>query len=490
MSTPTVPAVPTLPTQRRREALRQWLLESEPVFGGSPVDVLVDGSEYFEHWFDSVARVFRAKYGPRRVLHYGWRLMNIAPEGKVPNATGLVAMLRHAASHEVEVRVSASGHAWGFVAVPPPLWWRLRRSRGVQVLIDRSLRNVILSNHVKLSIFEAGTDVWAVLGSVDLAAPRYDRAHERIDPRRYATPRGPSHDLGVRIEGPAAIELQRRFAARWTAACSDEHRRRVRRVSGSTALTPMAESVVEPTPDPRVTGTVQIVETIPPSIGLAAPTNSFGRLLHRAIATAREYIYIEDQYFAPDLLDTPAGAQGLGPEFDVLPLLVDALRRGVRVIVLLPSRDPGRTGTVTELIDRRRDRAIWRLQSEGDATNLVTLQYNLPTHPVYIHSKLVICDDEFMLVGSANICRRGLLSDLELAVGIVNPLLVTATRQRLWAEHAGLHEGSPEAAGSWSQMLAAMTSSRRLAAYTVDREPAAYSRLDTWLIDTFIDPIQ
>lgn len=65
----------------------------------------------------------------------------------------------------------------------------------------------------------------------------------------------------------------------------------------------------------------------------------------------------------------------------------------------------------------------------------------LHSEPIYIHSKLLIVDDESAIIGSANLNDRSMLGmrDSELAVLVRNsPEFVQGLRTKLWAEHCGL----------------------------------------------------
>ena len=69
-------------------------------------------------------------------------------------------------------------------------------------------------------------------------------------------------------------------------------------------------------------------------------------------------------------------------------------------------------------------------------------------HPIYVHSKMSIFDDEYILIGSANINQRSLGGnrDTELSVGGYQPTHCSTNKPRgdvhsfrmaLWAAHLG-----------------------------------------------------
>eukprot|EP01004_Peranema_trichophorum_P005911 NODE_4750_length_1119_cov_59.240964_g4214_i0.p1 GENE.NODE_4750_length_1119_cov_59.240964_g4214_i0~~NODE_4750_length_1119_cov_59.240964_g4214_i0.p1 ORF type:complete len:255 (-),score=54.98 NODE_4750_length_1119_cov_59.240964_g4214_i0:353-1060(-) len=75
-------------------------------------------------------------------------------------------------------------------------------------------------------------------------------------------------------------------------------------------------------------------------------------------------------------------------------------------------------------------------------------------HPIYVHSKMIIVDDEYILVGSANINQRSMGGnrDTEIAIGAVQDNYlknsqkelpqgqVSGFRLSLWSEHLGQYD--------------------------------------------------
>lgn len=54
---------------------------------------------------------------------------------------------------------------------------------------------------------------------------------------------------------------------------------------------------------------------------------------------------------------------------------------------------------------------------------------------IYVHSKLLLVDDVFFLLGSANINKRSMEQDTELAIATPTPALASHCRNRLWQMH-------------------------------------------------------
>jgi phosphatidylserine/phosphatidylglycerophosphate/cardiolipin synthase-like enzyme len=470
-------------------AERRWFLESEPVYRGNVVQFLSEGAEYFEQWFFGLDRLRSSRHETRRLLHHAWRLADVARFGRLSGSARVSEHIGAAASNGVDIRLSISGHGLGAIALALPMATRLIRIPTLQILLDLTSASVSGSNHQKLSVFQDGDEIWALIGSVDLAPTRFERSHRRLGPRRYQSHRGPSHDVGLRIHGPAATELAIRLAARWSMLCAVPGRRRIRQLSACTPLRILSENAAI---DPWGSA-IQVAETVPHGSDLPIPpSNSLGALYRKAIKAARSFVYIEDQYFTPDFRDSPRAARMTKEDDNLLPLLLDALSRGVHLIIVVPTPNRGSAGLVDRLIRSRRDAAVRKLLQHPRADRLVVCHYDPSVHPVYIHSKLLLCDDTFMLVSSANVNRRSFFTDFEIGVGVFDPLVVRAIRRRLWTEHIGTALGSaysshPADVDAWARIL---RSSQRLTGYrALTKDSRMLARLMTWANDRLVDPL-
>jgi hypothetical protein len=150
------------------------------------------------------------------------------------------------------------------------------------------------------------------------------------------------------------------------------------------------------------------------------------RTLRTAIGAAQRYVYVEDQAF--------------DAENTLFPGLVAACRRGVKVIALLPGWVDPNDGTNApanrQLSATVRRGLIDRLTAPHDGNLAIWRLRN-----VTVHAKVILIDDEFLCVGSANAMDRSLEytqlgDDSELSVAAVSAgALVADLRVRLWAEH-------------------------------------------------------
>lgn len=73
---------------------------------------------------------------------------------------------------------------------------------------------------------------------------------------------------------------------------------------------------------------------------------------------------------------------------------------------------------------------------------------------IYVHSKLLLVDDVYTLLSSANINIRSMHSDSELGIAQPNPELTKSLREKLWGMHAaGVKSTSMDNYLLWNRML-------------------------------------
>ena len=345
--------------------------------------------------------------------------------------------------------------------------------------------------HQKFAVVDAGAERFGYAGGIDINPNRLD------DIRHVA--RGPYHDVHALVQGPAVRDVELSFAERWSRDGGGE----------PLAFEPAAASTTGPGTD-----VVQVARTYfqaaHPSRRLAwapAGDNTIADTIIAAIGQAREFIYIEDQYYTPppayrDVLLAKVASGDIDTLVIVLPSTPDQpfgdMQRGgfiddlyeadggrgiVRVgyprrhytvpdnelraasgrlllfqdlpasggidpfVVLGPSQrlpqapfwfavegelmyaynestapSPDPNAEVFEVVRGVETRLIKgrplasaigtrpRSHTKGAAATVVDLA------GIYVHSKMMIVDDVFVGIGSANINRRGLYHDGEINV--------------------------------------------------------------------------
>ncbi len=313
---------------------------------------------------------------------------------------------------------------------------KLLRDAGGEVALDARTRRGG-SHHQKLVVCRSARGDIAFLGGIDLALSRADDSRHEGDPQVMPfTPtygeQPPWHDVQVAVTGPAVTDVELTFRERWEGSTAldfpSPFRMAFDRVRHAGVLT--APDLPEPRPDPAEAGphAVQVLRTYParwrryPFAPLGE--RSIAHAYRKSLSRARSLLYVEDQY-----LWAPIVAR----------LLVKALRSHseLRMIVVVP-RYPDKDGRsrLPSLVGR--ERAIEVCRAAG-SDRFAIYDVESPTGaPVYVHSKVVVVDDVWAMVGSDNMNRRSWTHDSELSCAVLD-----STRDpRTPTDPAGLGDGA------------------------------------------------
>lgn len=285
------------------------------------------------------------------------------------------------------------------------------------------------SHHQKVVVID---DALAFAGGLDLTRGRWDTAaHDANDPRRRAVDGGdlpvrPYHDVQLAVSGPVA------------AALGDLARERWRRAMNKSLPVPQTDTGSYWPPE-----VVAELEDVDVAVVRTAPAYREYREIREVeqlyldmIAAARDYIYIENQYFTANAIGQALAtrlAEADGPEVIlVLPLEVDGW-------LSQQSMDMMRVALIRQLreADHYQRLAVYFPDKPG-----------LGRLPINVHAKLMIMDDRLARVGSANLNNRsmGLDTECDLAVE-ARPgdrrvsSAIRRFRNRLLAEHLACTEG-------------------------------------------------
>ncbi|HKI49212.1 MAG TPA: phospholipase D-like domain-containing protein, partial [Desulfobacteria bacterium] len=147
------------------------------------------------------------------------------------------------------------------------------------------------------------------------------------------------------------------------------------------------------------------------------------------IQSARDYLYIENQYFTASAISDA---------------LIRSLRtkRGPEILLVLPRQSRGLLEKST--MDALRAREIKRILKADSHKRLWVVYPALSKkEDVFVHAKVMIADDRLVRVGSANLTSRSMGLDTECDVvadasnDARNMDAIAAFRNRLIAEHTG-----------------------------------------------------
>jgi phosphatidylserine/phosphatidylglycerophosphate/cardiolipin synthase-like enzyme len=434
---------------------------------GNHVQPLIDGEQYMTRWHNRITTLHLAPNS--ELYHAGWRFEGVKPLGHARPGPDALEDVANAKAGGVAVYPLTDRNLLCLAFNNATVIWL--RAQGVWTAVMDNRFPPAGSNHQKFAVIKHPTDPLAVLGSIDISKTRWDtQAHLASDPNRNPTFGKQTHDTGVAVQGPALADIEITYRERWNDST---------RTFGLDPLLPPQPLITTPVMSPSATTSnhsVQVLRTY----GITStvfgyswsPRGEFTVWASylNAIKNASTYIYIEDQYFLP--FDWPPchTRTGIARDTDILYQLGEAMKRGVRVAVVTPSNAEDSTHAYQKY---QRDIGVNYLTSvkvAGAPGDVVVASLQNGGTDVYVHSKLMIVDDELLLIGSTNVGQRSMTYDGELHVAVVDGdgNLVREFRKALWAEHSGHAIVDPSATAYATFLSDIAASTGHLKPYPVD----------------------
>jgi phosphatidylserine/phosphatidylglycerophosphate/cardiolipin synthase-like enzyme len=386
---------------------------------------IVDGADYLA---DVKAAMLGAR---RRIMVIGWDLdtRTVLEHGNrpscVPDHLGLFFqwLLLHRRDLEIHLLKSnlrllpAFDSLW-FGIAPVALLNQITSKR-LKLAVDGA-HPLGAVHHQKIVVID---DAVAFCGGIDLTVGRWDtREHAPDDPGRRTgrEPYGPRHEVAVAVDGEAARALAEQARDRWEAATGER-------------LAPLPPC--EPSWPRRLTPALRDVEVgiarTLPALPQRPEVREVEALNLAAIASAREVIYLENQYLASRALAEALASRLRDPD-------------GPEVVIVLPRTSESRLEK--ESMDSARERLV-RMLWDADEHGRFGVYWPVVKggESVYVHSKVMIVDDRVLRIGSSNLNNRSLGFDSECDVALeaeesrddVRQHIVH-TRDDLVAEHLGV----------------------------------------------------
>ncbi|WP_170162657.1 phospholipase D-like domain-containing protein [Pacificibacter maritimus] len=386
---------------------------------------VVDGEDYFIH----LRRVMAT--AKSELLLVGWDFdfeiemlpgesdaKGNAPDG-LPNKLG--AYLEAVVENAPELQVYILKWNGAVVVAPgrilPAMALDIFGSDRIHLALD-SHHPLGACHHQKIVVAD---NSFAFCGGIDATESRWDTsAHRPDDPRRVkknGAPAEPWHDVTCAVTGPAAEALAELSRRRWKRATGEEFDGGATRKAASW---PKGLAVDATNVD------VAIARTEPPYNG-SDLINEVEQLFLDSIATAKETIYFESQYFTAESV------------FDALEKSLQQ-PSGPEIVVINPQ------AALSQMEDDAmhvlRGRFIDRLKAADHANRFrIYHPVNSAEDPIYVHAKVNIIDTRILHVGSSNIDDRSLGFDTECDVAIEGAHdAISAFRTRLLSEHLDVEQ--------------------------------------------------
>jgi phosphatidylserine/phosphatidylglycerophosphate/cardiolipin synthase-like enzyme len=385
---------------------------------------LVDGAQYFSAFAESAGQAQQS------ILIVGWDIRNrfrLWRDGRrrsLPSELG--DFLKTLLSRRPGLHVYLLG--WDFTILFGPdrellpligLGWP--NHRRLHFRFDNR-HPPLASHHQKIVVID---DAVGFVGGLDFAKGHWDTSEHRVsDSRRLDAPLGPAlpfHDVQMIVEGDIAELLGDLARHRWLRATGEAI------LSLNRPLLPRWPAAVAP----DIEDAMVAVARTEPAYNNIAGIREIQTLYLDAIAAAERTIYIENQYFTSGTIRAALSAR-----------LTE--KQGPEIVLVLPCACLGwmeqatmgriRAAFLAELLasDRFGRLAVYYPQVPGDGESFVV-----------VHSKLIVVDESFVSVGSANLSGRSMALDTECNLAVEadgDPRIQDAIaqfRNRLLAEHLG-----------------------------------------------------
>ncbi|CAN6284481.1 unnamed protein product [Urochloa humidicola] len=433
----------------------------------------------------------------------------------------------------------------------------------------------MFTHHQKTVVVDGagGQGLVSFLGGIDLCDGRYDTGEHPLFRTLGTThnkdfhqpnfpgasikkggPREPWHDVHCRVEGPAAWDVLDNFEQRWRKQGAGDNllvaldRTQASREVASGDAESWNVQVFRSIDGGAAAGFPENRDEAPDEAARRGLVSGKDHVIERsiqdayihAIRRARDFIYIENQYFLGSSYAWAQGDGGVAVEsINALHLIPKELslkiaskveageRFAVYVVVPMWPEGVPESGSVQAILDwqRRTMEMMYKdvslaIQAKGiqaDPRDYLTFfclgnreapspgEYVPPERPdpdtdyeraqearrfmIYVHAKTMIVDDEYIIVGSANINQRSMDGgrDTEIAMGAYQPSHL-ATRNRpargevhgfrvaLWQEHLG--QAASAAAGDLLLRPSSLACVRRM-------NQVAQQHWDMFASDTF-----
>lgn len=334
----------------------------------------------------------------------------------------------------------------------PGIWPLVKLASGKLKMADKPALKIVPGTHHQKALVIDGKI--GFVGGINIS-PFYHTTPEHKGNQR-------AHDIFCRVEGPVVEDIERNFVGRWNA----EPPRFTAFVTAANAFKLKGFKIANPFPISTLAmsktalgkagnAVAQLHRTQSSSITggfplltLKTDRGDVKQSYEKVISLANEYIYIENQYVrVVELADWIAKRFKANSKLQVIivvPILPEELEEGKADELTLHGLFLQHKALTTLRTALGRNLGLYSLvqnkKAPTDSKNKKLSSFG--SMRVYPHSKVLIVDDVFASIGSANVNPRGFLLDSEANIGWHDPMSVKAFREQLWREHLGSSTGS------------------------------------------------
>ena len=434
---------------------------------GNHVEALVDGKAYMDHLNARMQKMVAGDY----FYLTGWRVspkISLTPD--VSSRPQFIDQVLKLIAAKVEVKsmvwfLSNFPVVYSVLKKAPVLLWAVRRkpeaepldagitfteaihksqnqsSSGTDAILDARLNeNRPSSHHQKFILLKSENMHQAYVGGIDIAVDRWDTPDHQSPSHRPREILDAWHDVQCFLKGAAVSQVFDVFAQRW----NENKLGNALNIPSAARPKPVTNPIASASLASVGSLNVQVLRTLVcGNVYDFAPRGEHTVALayEKAISKAKHYIYIEDQYFW---------------DCSLTPLLARKAREGVKIIlVLAKSYDLSQVYMRIAHLEMRWDSIAELRKGEGvNHVHVFHLEKRNSRAQIYVHSKVMIIDDCYAAIGSANINYRSQTNDSELQIALVDGQKIPGQmngqttqvcafahnfRKQLWGEHLGIN---------------------------------------------------
>jgi len=325
----------------------------------------------------------------------------------------------------------------------PGLWsliYYSRKKNNFSLTKHDSLTAYPAAHHQKFCVID---DSFVICGGLDVNKGRMDTPKHNSRVTSW-------HDINCMMRGEIAADVARNFVGIWNRGLP-RFKSFLSAVNQQNKIVSLPLSKVGPLKFsfPQKIGTkgkaiIQLHRTLSVEGVWTVPSNvrdDIAKAYENAIEQANKFIYIENQYVRSERL-----TQWIIKKYNE--------KHNLQVIIVLPVApeevaQKGGTDEITMhglyLQHKILTELKLKLGKNIGLYSMIKRSAAEKAHPtnmfgsyqIYVHSKTMIVDDKYVIIGSANTNERSFQVDTELNVGVYDPEKVKRFRLRLWFELLG-----------------------------------------------------
>ena len=328
----------------------------------------------------------------------------------------------------------------------PGIWGDVELKGGKLILGKKPLLDAFpASHHQKTVIVDSKV---GFLGGLNISDYFQDKPDHLKDE--------PAHDIFCRIEGPVVQDLERSMVGRWNAetaafnafvASANTNGKLLGkfRLDDSLGITPLTVSTAAR--GKAGNALAQIHRTISSGIAsnsVVAVRDDIAKAYERAISLANEIIYIENQVMRfeslADWVIARFKANSKLQVILVLPVVPEEIASGTADDISFHGQALQHDALVKMKAALGANLGLYSLlQKKAAPKGKLAFSGSLQ---IDVHCKIMMVDDVWATVGSANASPRSFTLDSEINVAWHEPDSVKKFREQLWREHLGSADGS------------------------------------------------